>query len=175
VSIPGYLGERKVVISVCRDDEKSLHSYLCKSQWPILPMLNRHQLASVTLTQCDLFCTLFFITSRTYFCSLSVLITIRSFKLETGFLAFNIPGVKCNHHVSALWVWQFPQAPLSGISGPSFDSPVLSPVLFFTLVLLLFLSCHFSANGPFSRLSPENSHTFVINSWTFFVWLLLSS
>ena len=40
---------------------------------------------------------------------------------------------------------------LSGISGLSFDSPFLSPLLFFfCLVLLLFLSCHFSANGPFS-------------------------
>ena len=41
---------------------------------------------------------------------------------------------------------------LSGISGLSFDSPFLSPVffVFFCLVLLLFLSCHFSANGPFS-------------------------
>ena len=39
---------------------------------------------------------------------------------------------------------------LSGISGLSFDSPFLSPLLFFfCLVLLLFLSCHFSANGPF--------------------------
>ena len=38
-----------------------------------------------------------------------------------------------------------------GISGLSFDSPFLSPLLlFFCLVLLLFLSCHFSANGPFS-------------------------
>ena len=43
---------------------------------------------------------------------------------------------------------------LSGISGLSFDSPFLSPLLFFffCLVLLLFLSCHFSANCPFSRL-----------------------
>ena len=33
---------------------------------------------------------------------------------------------------------------LSGISGLSFDSPFLSPLLFFfCLVLLLFLSCHF--------------------------------
>ena len=32
----------------------------------------------------------------------------------------------------------------------SFDSLFLSPVLFFCLFLLLFLSCHFSANGPLS-------------------------
>ena len=40
---------------------------------------------------------------------------------------------------------------LSGISGLSFNSPF--PILFscfFCLVLLLFLSCHFSANGSFS-------------------------
>ena len=42
--------------------------------------------------------------------------------------------------------------PLSGISGLLFDSSFLPPVLFFCLVLLLFLSCHFSANGPFSYL-----------------------
>ena len=40
---------------------------------------------------------------------------------------------------------------LSGISGLSFESPFLSPLLFFfSLVPLLFLSCRFSANGPFS-------------------------
>ena len=33
--------------------------------------------------------------------------------------------------------------PMSGISGLSFDSPFLSPLLFFCLVLLLFLSCPF--------------------------------
>ena len=41
-------------------------------------------------------------------------------------------------------------SPLSGISGLSFDSPFLSLLLFFCLVLLLFLPGHFSANGPFS-------------------------
>ena len=41
---------------------------------------------------------------------------------------------------------------LSGISGLSFDSPFLSSFLFFSLVLLLFLSCHLAANGPFSWL-----------------------
>ena len=39
---------------------------------------------------------------------------------------------------------------LSGISGLSFDSPFLSPLVFFCLVPLLFLSCNFSVNGPFS-------------------------
>jgi len=40
---------------------------------------------------------------------------------------------------------------LSGISGLSFDSSFLSPhlLVFFCQVLMLFLSCHFSANGPF--------------------------
>ena len=40
--------------------------------------------------------------------------------------------------------------PLSGISGLPSDSPFLLPVLFFCLVLLLFLPCYFSANGPIS-------------------------
>ena len=39
---------------------------------------------------------------------------------------------------------------LSGISGLSFDSLVLSPRLSLYLILLLFLSCHLSVNGPFS-------------------------
>ena len=38
--------------------------------------------------------------------------------------------------------------PLSWISGLSFDSSFSSPVSFFCLVLLLFLSCHLSAHGP---------------------------
>ena len=41
-------------------------------------------------------------------------------------------------------------SPLSGISGLLFHSPFLSPLSFFCLVLMLFWSCHFSANGPFS-------------------------
>ena len=39
---------------------------------------------------------------------------------------------------------------LPGISGLSFDSPFSSPLSFFCLVLLLFLSSHFSSNGPLS-------------------------
>ena len=50
--------------------------------------------------------------------------------------------------------------PLSGISGLSFDSLVLSPLLLFCLVLLPFLSSHFSANGPFSFFQ-EHSQTFL--------------
>ena len=38
--------------------------------------------------------------------------------------------------------------PLPGISGLSFDSTLLSPLLFFCLVLLLFLSYLFSACWP---------------------------
>ena len=47
---------------------------------------------------------------------------------------------------------------------------------FFCLVLLLFLSCHFSANGPFSRLffSRKLSNTFR-SGLGLFVWHLLSS
>ena len=41
--------------------------------------------------------------------------------------------------------------PLSGISELPFYSPFLSPLLlFFCGVLLLCMSCKFSANGPFS-------------------------
>ena len=40
-------------------------------------------------------------------------------------------------------------SPLSGISGLSFDSTLLSPVLFFCLVLLPFLSYCFLPAGPF--------------------------
>ena len=39
--------------------------------------------------------------------------------------------------------------PLSGISGLSFDSTLLSPLLFFSLVLLPFLSYLFLPAGPF--------------------------
>ena len=40
-------------------------------------------------------------------------------------------------------------SPLSGISGQSFDSTLLSPLLFFCLVLLPFLSYRFLPAGPF--------------------------
>ena len=40
-------------------------------------------------------------------------------------------------------------SPLSGISGLSFDSTLLSPLLFFCLVLLPFLSDRFLPAGPF--------------------------
>ena len=39
-------------------------------------------------------------------------------------------------------------SPLSGISGLSFDSTLLSPLLFFFLVLLIFLFYRFSACWP---------------------------
>ena len=40
-------------------------------------------------------------------------------------------------------------SPLFGISGLSFDSTLLSPLLFFCLVLLPFLSNRFLPAGPF--------------------------
>ena len=40
-------------------------------------------------------------------------------------------------------------SPLSGVSGLSFDSTLLSPLLFFCLVLLPFLSYLFLPAGPF--------------------------
>ena len=51
---------------------------------------------------------------------------------------------------------------LSGISGLSFDSTLLSPVLFFCLVLLPFLSYLFLPAGLSSKLFPENSSIFFI-------------
>ena len=42
-------------------------------------------------------------------------------------------------------------SPLSGISGLSFDSTLLSPLLFFCLILLPFLSDLFLPAGPFFR------------------------
>ena len=54
--------------------------------------------------------------------------------------------------------------PPSRIWGLSLDSSFLFPVSFFWLVLLLFLYCHFSTNGPFSRLFPEICQTFFIKS-----------
>ena len=50
--------------------------------------------------------------------------------------------------------------------------PFLIASHFFCLVLH-FLSCHFSANGPI--FFPENSQTFFVNDQAFFLWLLLSS
>ena len=44
--------------------------------------------------------------------------------------------------------------PRCGLSRLSFHCRVLSPRFFFSLALRLFLSCHFSANGPFFGLFP---------------------
>ena len=57
-----------------------------------------------------------------------------------------------------------PPPPLSGISGLSLDSPFLSPLLFFCLVLLLSPSCHFSAHGPFLS---ENSQIVFVDGQAF--------
>ena len=70
----------------------------------------------------------------------------------------------------------FDVSPLSGISGLSFDSTLLSPLLFFCLVLLLFLSYLFSACWStllnfFQRIFP----IFFCLEIGFFVWLLFSS
>ena len=52
---------------------------------------------------------------------------------------------------------------LSGISGLSFDSTLLSPLLFFWLVLLLFLSYPiFCVLARSSELLPENSLIFFV-------------
>ena len=47
------------------------------------------------------------------------------------------------------WPGMSDVSPLSGISGLSFDSTLVSPVLFFCLVLLPFLSYPFLPAGPF--------------------------
>ena len=62
--------------------------------------------------------------------------------------------------------------PLSEISGLSFDSSFLSPLSFFCQVLLLSLSCHFSANGP-TFFSPDNSLIFVCYELGFFCMALV--
>ena len=50
---------------------------------------------------------------------------------------------------------------ISDVSGLSYDLPFLPSLFFFCLAFLRFLSCQFSANGPFSLLfSPEASYTF---------------
>lgn len=52
-----------------------------------------------------------------------------------------------------------------------FPFPITS---FFCLVPLLFLSCHFSASGPFSCLFHENSLKIFHEGIGFFTWFLLS-
>ena len=58
-----------------------------------------------------------------------------------------ISGLKMNP--IHLFVFMSDVFPLSGISGLSFDSTLLSPLLFFCLVLLPFLSYRFLPAGPF--------------------------
>ena len=53
--------------------------------------------------------------------------------------------------------------------------PFPNSLVFFCLVLLFFLSCHFSANGPFSWLLQKTLKYFSLRFRLFFVWLLLSS
>ena len=53
---------------------------------------------------------------------------------------------------------------LSGIWGLWFDSPLTFALWFFCLVLLLFLSPHFSANGPFDWLFQKTEKCFVKSS-----------
>ena len=64
-------------------------------------------------------------------------------------------------------------SPLSGISGLSFDSTLLSPLLFFCLALLPYL-IFFCLLVLSSELFPENSSIFFIKR-DFFVWLLFRS
>ena len=58
-------------------------------------------------------------------------------------------------------------SPLPGISRLSFDSTLLSPVLFSCLVLLPFLSFLFLPAGLSSQLFPENSSIFFVKRLAF--------
>ena len=61
-------------------------------------------------------------------------------------------------------------SPLSAISGLSFDSTLLSPLLFFCRDLLLSQSYQFSACWPILlTFSPENSSIFFVKKKAFFV------
>ena len=61
-------------------------------------------------------------------------------------------------------------SPLSEISGLSFDSTLLSPLLFFCRDLLLSQSYQFSACWPILlTFSPENSSIFFVKKKAFFV------
>ena len=99
-----------------------------------------------------------------------------SFCLHTSAVDIHFSRVCPWREVGDVWC-----SVLSGISGLSFDSPFLSPFLFFYLVLLLFLSCHFSANCPFSWLLSPKFFLFPffkkIKRWSFLllVWLLLTA
>ena len=64
---------------------------------------------------------------------------------------------------------------LSGISGLSFDSTLLSPRLFFCLVLLPFLSYRFLPAGPFFYTFSRKFFKIFRSEIGFFVWLLFSS
>ena len=65
---------------------------------------------------------------------------------DLSFCCYCLPQIP-RREIGDVW-WH----PLSGILELSFDSPFLSTLLFFCLVLLLFPSRHFSGNGPFSWL-----------------------
>ena len=63
-------------------------------------------------------------------------------------------------------------SPLSGISGLSFDSTLLSPLLFFCLVLLPFLPYLFLPAGPFFLTFSRKFFNIFLEEIGFFVWLL---
>ena len=59
---------------------------------------------------------------------------------------------------------------LFGISGLSFDSPFLSPLLFFCLVSLHFWFGHFFVKGPFSCLFPQGT----LSTFLFFLFFCMA-
>ena len=62
----------------------------------------------------------------------------------------------------------------SGILRLSFDSLFLFPLLLFCLVHFLFLFCHVSVNGQFSRFFSRKTQILFVKLGLF-VWFLLSS
>ena len=77
--------------------------------------------------------------------------------LLLAFKSVNNEGLSCLSNLLKFYIPSPPKgrpgmsdvSPLSGISGLSFDSTLLSPLLFFCLVLLPFLSYRFPPAGPF--------------------------
>ena len=90
-------------------------------------------------------------------------------------------SVLCRHGISYLSISVFPcvsppegrpgmsdVSPLSGISGLSFDSTLLSPILFFCFFRFLFLSCLFTAYWPILLTSFKKIlQYFSLRDWLF--------
>ena len=91
-------------------------------------------------------------------CGFGVLSVVQAFsKQKNSQSTVEIVSVCCKPSTFFFFFFNSPEgrpgrsdfSPLSGISGLSFDSTLLSPLLFFCLVLLPFLSYRFLPAGPF--------------------------